>query len=290
MQEAQETDLHCSNDMVQEFYDLLLEDIRRNRIILPSLPDIVLKIRDTVHDPDSKISTLAQVISTDSAISARIMKVVNSSLYQHSRTKADNLQAAISRLGTTLVNTLVTNLAIIQLMRCPRGAITEYLDRVFNHSCEVASIAFALARRFTKIDPEQAMLAGMVHDIGYLPILQKAVCLPHIWSDEQCLKRLLTELHAPVGGFILQNWGFNQDMVDMVVRHEHVRYINPTGTGLVDLIIVAELLSNRRDGNRDIDPGTIPAFTRLGIDLKNDIEENESFQSMLTEASGFCKS
>ena len=95
------------------------------------------------------------------------------------------------------------------------------------------------------------------------------------------------ELHAPVGAFILQSWGFSQDMIDTAICHEQKQYLGPQGTGLVDLIIVADLLSSDCREKYTGDLRNIPAFSRLGIDLEKDIEQSESFQSTLAEVSAF---
>lgn len=113
MAEALLKNYQCDNDKFQSFYDELLADITNNRIILPSIPDVVFKIRQAVNDPNTDMNTLVSVLSTDAAMSARVLKVANSALYKRHSDQTDDLRGAVSRLGTSLVNALVTNLAII---------------------------------------------------------------------------------------------------------------------------------------------------------------------------------
>lgn len=285
MQEARLTNYQCTNDKFQGFYNELLEDITHNRIILPSIPDVVFKIRQAINEPKTDLNTLVAVLSTDTAMSARVLKVANSALYKRHSDDSDDLRAAIMRLGTSLVNTLVTNLAIIQTLRTPFGPVAHHLEQLFKHSIDVAAYCYALAKCYTRINSEQAILAGIVHDIGYLPILQKAYNHRLVWQNEEYLDELLRVLHAPVGGFVLQAWGFGTELVNTSIKHENQFYNSPLGPDLIDLVIVSDYLTEYHAHKNVLEISNIAAFSKIGVESAEEIKSNDEFKTLVAEAS-----
>jgi len=285
MSEALLSTYQTDNDRHQLFYDELMRDIAQNRIILPSIPDVVFRIREVSNEPTTDLNKLVSILSSDTTMSARVLQVANNPLYVRSDNTTDDLSVAVSMLGTSVINTLVANLAILQTLNSPLYQLGQHLRMLFERSTKVASYAFALARTFTRISPEQAMLAGLVHDIGYLPILQKAYGSYYVWDNEEFLQSLLTELHCPVGGFVLQIWGFSRELVNTAIKHENIYYSSPAGPDLIDLVIVAELLAAGHDCAHPSDISEVPAFARLGIESAEVLDSNEEFQRLVTAAS-----
>jgi len=157
----------------KEFLAELIDAITHDRLTLPTLPEVALKIRDAVNDPDVTSNGLAGVIGQDAALAARIIKVANSPLMRGS-VSVDNLQLAITRMGINFVRNLATGLAMEQMFQATHDAVDQRLRASWEHSIEVASISHVLASNFTKLKPDQATLAGLVHEIGILPILTLA--------------------------------------------------------------------------------------------------------------------
>jgi putative nucleotidyltransferase with HDIG domain len=261
-----------ARDDIDAFRDALLDDIRRNRIILPSLPDIVLRIRDAVSDPKADAGKIARIVNTDPSISARIVKIANSALYRRQNSAATDLRVAVARIGNTLIKTLVTNLSILQVMHSPAGSMKTHLERLFKHCAEVAAMSYALARSGGRIDPESAMLAGIVHDIGSLPILQKASSTKALRDDEARLDRLLSALHPEIGAFVLESWSFPPQLIEVARDHEKLFRGHDGEADLVDIVIVADLsLPDRtKRGSYPLVLANVSAFSRLGIDPQTD--------------------
>jgi HD-like signal output (HDOD) protein len=155
----------------EAFYNELLADLENGSLVLPTLPEVALRVRDVVDDPDATAAQLADIIITDAALSARLLKVANSPLYR-GRVAIDNIQMAVSRLGLSLVRNLVTSLVMEQMFQATSNRLDTRLRELWEHSTEVSAICQVIASKHRGLKVDEAMLAGLIHDIGKLPILK----------------------------------------------------------------------------------------------------------------------
>jgi putative nucleotidyltransferase with HDIG domain len=252
-------------DISRQFYDELLADLEHNRLVLPTLPEVALKVREVVDDPDSSISDLVKIIVSDPALSARLIQVANSPLMRAGR-QIESVDAAVSRLGMRIVRDLATSMVMQQMFQATSDVTDQRLRQLWEHSTEVAAICHALAAQFTKLNPEQALLAGLVHDIGAMPILTKAEDYPELLQNEEALDWVIGELHPRIGGAILRSWNFPDELIAAAEQHENMAYDSPA-TDFVDVVIVANLQSYLGSGHRlaDQDLSQVPAFAKLGL-------------------------
>lgn len=263
------------NQILSKFFD----DINNNRIVLPTLPEIALKIREVVQDPDSSAAKIAITIGVDPVITTKLLQVANSPLYRPS-TPIENLQNAISRLGQTVVRNIVTGLVMEQLYRKgDNPAIERHLKELWLHSTKVAAISMILARKFTKLKPDQAMLAGLIHDIGAIPIYTEAANIPEL-EDEELLQNIVAKIHNLIGTAILDDWNFPQELIDVVSNHEDLNYDSGDGVDYVDVVTVANILSHIGTphplAKRDWAEAT--AFKKLGLTPEESINVIEEAQ------------
>ncbi len=259
-----------SKEIAQQFLKELLDDLENNRLVLPTLPEVALKVRDAVGDPDTSLADIAKMIATDAALSARIIQVANSPLMRASKT-IDNLDMAVSRLGMSLIRDMVTSMVMEQMFQATSDVTDKKLRDIWEHSTEVAAISHALAAAFTKLSPEQAMLAGLVHDIGALPILTKAEDFPELLDNEVLLDAIIQKLHPRIGEAILKAWNFPEELVSVASQHEDITRNSDT-TDYVDVVIVANLQAHTE---QNTDWGIVPAFEKLGLSSDMNIIEME---------------
>lgn len=255
----------------KEFLAELIDAISNDRLTLPTLPEVALKIRDAVNDPDVTSSILAGVIGQDAALAARIIKVANSPLMRGA-VSVDNLQLAITRMGITFVRNLATGLAMEQMFQATHDAVDQRLRASWQHSIDVASISHVLASNFTKLKPDQATLGGLIHQIGILPILTLAEENPQILDHEPVLDKIIDRLQGKVGRAILKAWDFPEDLRGVTVGcTDFTRDVSPVAD-YIDVVTVAKLQSYPEGEGpfAHIDTSTIPAFRKLG--LSTDVE------------------
>ncbi len=256
-----------ANSLIEKFCKDLVADIKANKITLPALPEVALKARKLLSEQNTTSNQISKVISSDAVITTRLLRVVNSPLYR-TRHKVEDVKMAVTRLGNANVRSLVTSLAMEQLYQAGFSPeVKKKLKENWKHSLHVAALSFVIARDFTDLSPDEAMLSGLIHDIGVLPILEYAELLPDILSNEVALDRLVYVLHTKIGHLILKQWHFPDELITVAREHENLERdagINPDYT---DVVLVANLLSHigTDHPHTKLDWNTIPAFNRLAM-------------------------
>ncbi|HJW81143.1 MAG TPA: HDOD domain-containing protein [Acidiferrobacterales bacterium] len=251
--------------LVDKFVGEILDDIKNNRLKLPILPEIAFKVRAAVNDTNAAATAIAKAVSSDASIAARLLQVVNSPLYRGANA-INNLQSAIARLGPPLVRNLVTSLILKQLFQTKSSLLHQRMQVLWEHSTQVAAISHVLARKFTRLQPDEAMLAGLIHDIGVLPILQKAENHPELLADVAQLNDIIDKLHPSIGRLILEAWKFPPELVAAAAEHENLTRISDQ-VDYTDIVTVANLHSYLGSKHRHakVKFSDVPAFTKLGL-------------------------
>jgi HD-like signal output (HDOD) protein len=257
------------NTKAELFFNELKESIEDDSLVLPSLPEVVLKIRNTVECEDSTAEQVANVLSKDSSFSARLIQVVNSPLYRPIY-PIDDLQTAVTRLGVCLVRDLVMNLAMKQMFQSTSKVLDKKFRALWLTSVDVAAICQMMSETMDDISKEQALLAGLVHNIGALPILMLAENDDELFHDVAALNAMVSELQGPVGEMILKSWNFSDNLIEVVKKCHDLTYTDNNDANLVDLVQVA-LLQGGFLTAKDIpeDWTQVPAFSKLGRDSED---------------------
>ncbi len=266
------------------FFNKLQEAVENDSLILPSLPEVVSKVRNAVECENSTAETVANALSQDVSLSARLIQVVNSPLYR-SLNPIDDLQTAVTRLGVVLVRDLVMNLAIKQMFQATSKVLAKKFRTVWNTSVDVAAICHMMARSMSDISREQALLAGLVHNIGALPILMLAENDDGLFHDDAALNAVVDELQGPVGELILRSWNFSDSLVVMVKHCHDLSYTDNTGAHLLDLVQVALLQGGFiTDQQLPEDWSQVSAFSKLGMSSEVDLVLNEGNKECIEDA------
>lgn len=259
---------------ISTFRMKLLEAIENNTIVLPTLPEIALKVRDEAEQENTTAKRLADIITTDAAISARLLQVANSPLYRP-RTPIDNVQMAVARLGNKLVKSLVTTLAMKQIYQATTDFMEKKLRKVWEDSVQVAAVSKVLAQGITSIENEQAMLAGLIHNIGILPVLTMAEDHSDWSKNESYLEEIVNSLYPEIGTVILKNWQFPDVLAAVPEGHrDHKRQTDDGAADYADVVMIARIQLGL-DNVPDEEWSSISAFERVGLDTDVNIVDIE---------------
>jgi len=268
-----------------DFLNLLLDAIKTDKLVLPTLPEVALRIREAVEDKDVSAHKLAEVIANDAALSARLIKVANSPLLR-GRVAVDNLQMGITRLGITFVRNLATGLAMEQMFQATSEFVDSRMRTSWEHSIEVASISHVLAKHYAGLKPDQATLAGLTHEIGILPILTIAEENPALLEDEDALDRIITQLHPQIGYEILSAWEFPEEL--SIVPKEYLNFSREHDgpADYADIVCVANLQSYAGTDHplASINWAEVPAFAKLGLEADVEVHEVDGIAEDIEEA------
>ena len=251
----------------------IIDDLENERLPLPTLPEVALRVRETADDENASITDVAKIIETDAALSARIVQVGNSALYRGVN-PAETVQAAAMRMGLDTVRTLATSLVMKQLFQATHPVVDLYLRKAWKQSTDVAALSAVIARGITGLEADSALLAGLTHCIGLSPILVKAESDPALLNDAQKLEALLYELYPVVGSQILKNWGFSDMLIKVPAEHLiTVRKGNNGQPDYVDVVQVAliQTLDDPAHPLVQVDRAQVSAFERLG--MTEEVEE-----------------
>ena len=244
----------------------LREELDAGRLVLPSLPTVVYKIRDAVNDERNGPYQLAKLIQLDPALAARLIQIANSPLYRP-RVPVDSIQLAISHLGVTVTRDLVTCLVMHNVFQLEQPALKEAIRQLWRHSCHVAAISYVLARINPGFQPDKAMLAGLLHDIGELPVLYYANNYPDLLTQPDLLQEVRQRLRAELGREILRRWHFAENIVEAAQNAENWQRDGGDKLDYSDLVIVAQRHSYFGSPHDRALPGILelPAFNKLAI-------------------------
>jgi len=239
--------------------------VETDQIKLPTLPEVALKIRTAVEKGDHSAAEIAELLAQDTALSVRLLQLANSPLYR-ARTEIDSLQMAITRLGVRIVKELVIMLAIKQAFTTPNKALSEQFKEVWQTSVDVAATCRVLAKAQPELDVEHAVLAGLIHNIGTLPIIELASHQPALIPDIQALKEITNEIQSPVGDKILSFWNFPQSLIDVASQWNDFSREHDAVTDYVDLVQAAILHTQHAPDYAPENWIDVPAIHKLGLD------------------------
>ena len=264
--------------LLMEFY----AELRSNQLTLPSVPDVAWKVRRTVDREDSTADQVASAISADPAMAAKLVRACNSPLYR-GFSDVRNVREAVVRLGMRTTRQLVTVFSMREVFKTRQASLQKEMDKLWRHSREVAALCWVLADSATTINPEEALLAGLLHDIGVVPVLVQAEHHVNLFADQANLEHAISELRADVGTAVLENWSFPANFLEATRHAEDWGYESrESPPQLVDIVIVAQLHAMIGSSQNSTLPpfDEVPAYRRLG---ELELNASRSLQ-LLTEA------
>lgn len=233
----------------------LTTDIKSNKLSLPSPPDLLIKIRHLMANDTTSSSDIAELVKHDANISGRLIKVANSAIFA-ARNPSSTVNAAVSRLGFKKVQNLITGLAISQnFISLKMRGLEKYLDNIWQQSNKVAALSYVLASKKSTVDPEQALLAGMVHNIGILPLILRLNSIPELKENSKVYLMVadvvVPKLYPSAGKLIMENWNFPKEIIQISTEHRNLNHQAESDniTDLADVVIVAYQLAQLSDLN-----------------------------------------
>jgi HD-like signal output (HDOD) protein len=214
---------------------------------LPSLPEVVLKIRSTLADENVSVSEIARVLGTDPALAARILRVANSAMFYRGNRPITSLNAAVSQLGQKMVRNVALSFAAQQVfIGYGSRSVRELVSAIWQHSVHTAVIAHMLARARTKLNPDEAFLAGLLHEVGKLYVLLRAQDAAAL-ADEPAFASVLAAWHPRMGRAVIEAWELSSDLALAVGEHESCSLAIAAPARLVGVVAVANFLAERSE-------------------------------------------
>lgn len=235
-----------STEKHQALIEQILQAIERDDFVLPTLPNVAVKLQELIDDPNVSADQIVSVLSSDPFVAAQIIKSANSAAFA-GKPHIDSVREAAARLGYRQLRNLVLTITMNKMFNSSNPIFNKRMKHVWEHSRKVAAVSYVIALRQPHLLPDQAMLAGLMHDIGVLPL-----CLHieknHVAIEEDTLETLIIRCHGAMGAKLLKNWNFSQEIIEVVAEHEdiHRASSNASPADYVDVVTFANLQDSAR--------------------------------------------
>ena len=251
----------------------LFQDVMSDKVSLPSLPDVAHRIQEVFSNPNVSGQMIASILMTDPAITGKLIKVANSPVYQ-GLSSTNTLQSAIVRMGMDTTYKQVMAYAVNELFRSTSKLAAERMKELWAHSRRVAAISRILAKKTGLFDPEQAMLAGLIHDLGVIVIVQYLQEQFSEIDDPEKIDKTINVMRAQVTSLLLRNWHFSDDVVTVAEHCEDWFRNERELPDLCDLVLVAQYHSYM--GVKDMSTlppvAMVPAMAKLNMDVEESVQ------------------
>lgn len=228
----------AKNKLLMDCYRYMQAD----KLVLPTIPDVSFKIRRAINDDKASSTSIARVVQIDPSITGRLIQISNSPLYR-GRKKIESCPEALTRLGLRAAQDIITAFAMKSIFKAKSPVIARKMAELWAHSSYVASISAVFAHRIPGFDPDRAMLAGLIHDVGIVPILTHADNHPDIIASPKDLAETVKQLRVDIGVQIVRRWDFPSDFEDVVINAENWFRTDNQPASYADIVMIAQLHS-----------------------------------------------
>jgi HD-like signal output (HDOD) protein len=249
------------------FIQRLSRELAAGEIRLPSFPDIALRVQQVLEDTRAPRTQVAQVIGADAALAARILRLANSAFFRPSSHQITDLQQALTRLGNQLVRCTAVSFSLQQMTLGSGEAQRPMLQKLWRQGALVASIAYVIARDTKAAIPDEALMTGLMHNIGRLYLSVSQTRLSTEEFDGKVWVKLVEDWHPRIAGAILKHWKFPPAIVAAVANQNDWHRDCGADDVLTDVLVAGVALQFCVFDRDLLEPAVseVPAFKRLRL-------------------------
>jgi len=242
---------------------LFIDHFQNHELETPSLPEVAIKLRKAIQK-DVNIEEAVKIIQLDPVISAKLIEVANCPLYL-TLVPAKNCQQAVTRIGLNATRNLVVALSLKQIFKTKSPLIKNHLEKLWKQSLYLSALCHVLASTSKQANAEEALLAGLICDIGEIPFLSFVANLPKEFIVEEEVRQALPIVTGVVGATILHEWQFADEFVDVALNSKNWYQNNNEELSLTDIVVLSRLHGLiGKHPNGDLPAiATIPAASKL---------------------------
>jgi HD-like signal output (HDOD) protein len=188
---------------------------------LPSLPEVALKIRRALADDNVSVSEIARLLGSDPALAARTLRIANSAMFYRGSRPITSLNGAVSQLGYKMVRNVALSFAAQQVfIGYGSRSLRDLVSGIWRHSVHAAVISHMLARVCTKLNADEAFLAGLLHEVGKLYIVMRAKDNVEALGSDPGFQSVLAAWHPRLGRAVIEAWELPSQLAAAVGDHE----------------------------------------------------------------------
>ena len=268
----------------------MLEDIAKELsakdISFPTCFDAAMNIRNALRDPNVSLRQIAKTVTIEPLVATKLLRVANSVLHNPGGNQTVDVESALGRVGIETARSVAFAVAMDQLLRSKDVAVFGAMSKdLWTHSIRSAAAARVLAAHFTKLNRDEAMIAGLVHDLGAFYMLYRAAQYEELRIRPDSVKYLIAQWHESIGESLMSALGLPDHIVEATHDHDQPRAQVITPRTLSEVIYVANVLAGgmsewARQGADGADDEVRPEVTNPAyLALSDEIEA--SYQDLL---------
>jgi HD-like signal output (HDOD) protein len=244
-----------SHAAAYSFVERLAQDLQDARFELPAFPEAVLRVQRALQSSDTSAADIVVILSSDPGLAARVLRIANSAAFKPASGEITDLRNAVSRLGFNTVRTVAIDFAMRQLRRRDTQSTMarEEIEAISRDSLKVASVCYVIAKHYTRVNADQALLTGLLHGLGRLYIVMRAEETTDVTTVN--IREVAAGWQATIGKAILESWGL-PEALQHAVEHQDDHDSGSAGTtdnagsgvaagvvSLTDVLVAAKLLT-----------------------------------------------
>ena len=243
---------------LEKRYQSIAASISDGSLSFPTSVGNALKIQQILDDPDCALDQAARLIQGEPLLAARVVATANSVAYNRSGREITDLRTAVSRLGFRTLRSLTMAVPTRQMAGNPSGETQKLIGQLWTHTAYVAAIAHLLARRVTHVDPEAALFAGVVHEVGGFYLLSLASQSPELIGDDHL--PWLEGGEALIGRAVLEKIGVPANILEAIAGYWE-GYLAIPPVSLADTLLLAKQLAPVPSPLRQPETSEAPALS-----------------------------
>lgn len=268
-------------------YTILVEKIKQDALVLPTLPEIALKVRKAADDPEVNLGKMSDIIAQDPALSLGMLKVANSVVFGRT-VKVETVTQAVTRIGLRQIKSIATAMAIAQMFVSKNDTVSEYMQKSWSKTVDVAAVAISLMTLYLQKNKHAAFsldtitLAALIHNIGVLPILSEAESHPEVFANPVFIQQAIIKFANEIGAEVTKAWDFPEEFTELVSAWNDLSVL-PKEVHYLDFIRAGAVYNEifKSESTRDI---LLKSYVTKGIIPDVDYMATEEFESLLVEA------
>ncbi len=224
----------------------------RGELTFPTNIEATLKLQRALNDPDCHAEAAARLVQAEPLLAARTVAIANSVAYNRSGNEITNVRSAVQRVGFRTLNALVAAVIVRQLdSKITEPALRAKADQLWRHSAHVAALSQVIARRVAHVDPDTALFAGIVHEVGGFYLLSRAHEFPGLLDGDP--DEWIEHGEMAIGRGVLAKLGVPAAVMDAIeAMWDGMRALPPETLG--DTLLLAN----------DLSPESSPLHARPG--------------------------
>src|SRR5262245_45999846 len=199
---------------VSGVYVKIYGEIMADKTLLPTMPEVAVRMRAAMNDPKYDIGHIARIVQADAGISAYLVRMANSALFR-GNTPSKDVPAAVLRLGMNLTRNVVIAHTLRAMFRIKSAALAGVMEETWARSARLAALSAVLAKRSGAFGPDRALLAGLLQDIGALPVLNALERRRDEPPPPERVQATIEELASKVGTMLLRQWSFDDELIEV---------------------------------------------------------------------------